>query len=108
LIDCHAEEALGNVRTVKSFSAEGFEVARYSEKVNYSYILARKVAFAFGAFSGVAAFAANAAIILVLWYGGNLVIKGEMSTGTLTSFIIYTITVAIAMGAISALFGGTD
>lgn len=28
----------------------------------------------------------------ILWYGGNLVLKGELSIGALTSFVMYAIT----------------
>ncbi len=45
-------------------------------------------------------------MIGVLWYGGYLVITGHMSVGVLTSFILYTITVAMAVGGLASLYGG--
>ncbi len=45
------------------------------------------------------------ALLLVLYYGATLVINGHLSTGVLTSFILYTITVSSAMGGLSGLFG---
>nr|BAA96370.1 ABC protein [Physarum polycephalum] len=42
---------------------------------------------------------------LVLWYGGHLVIQSKMSAGDLTSFILYTLMVSMAVGTLSNLFG---
>ena len=39
----------------------------------------------------------------VLWYGGIQVINGEMSPGTLTSFLLYTIYIATGLSVISGL-----
>ena len=41
----------------------------------------------------------------VLWYGGSLVIKKELTPGTLTSFVLYTITVSFALGGLMELVG---
>ena len=35
----------------------------------------------------------NTILILVLWFGANLVIDGDMTTGALTSFLLYSIQV---------------
>lgn len=43
---------------------------------------------------GVVQLAAFGAIVFVLWYGGQLVIKGEMNAGKLTSFLLYTLSVS--------------
>ena len=56
-------------------------------------------------FQGVVGFAAYGAIAAVLWYGGILVLRKEMQVGDLTAFILYTLTVAFAFGAVSDLWG---
>jgi len=75
-----------------------------------------------GFFVATMTLAASAAILLVLWEGGREVIRGEISTGiffsnnllvhltakctgTLTSFILYTVTVAGGLGGLSSLYG---
>jgi len=50
-------------------------------------------------------FFANISIAFVLWFGGTLVISKEMSAGNLTSFIIYTLGVAGAVGLVTGLYG---
>ncbi|MCB9680209.1 MAG: ATP-binding cassette domain-containing protein [Alphaproteobacteria bacterium] len=100
-----AEETLSGVRTVRAFAREGAEIDRYGEAVDHSYELAAKRAFAYGAFQGVAGFAGYGAIALVLWFGARLVVAGTMTMGELTSFLLYTLTVAFSLGALAGLYG---
>lgn len=44
------------------------------------------------------------AVVFIVWYGGTLVIKQEMSIGTLTSFLLYVITVAFSVGMLGSLW----
>jgi ABC transporter fused permease/ATP-binding protein len=100
-----AEETISGVRTVRAFAAEEREFGRYSGANQSSYDLAARRAFAYGAFQGVAGFAGYAAIGLVVWYGGRLVIDGAMTFGELTAFLLYTFMVAMSLGALAGLWG---
>src|SRR5262249_4305018 len=99
-----AEEALGGIRTVRAFAAELHEVKRYSDRILQSFQLGRKRILAGGSFMGVTSFAAYGAAALVLWYGGHLVIRGTMTVGGLTSFLVYTLLVAFSLGGLSDLW----
>lgn len=46
---------------------------------------------------------ANALILIILYFGGQLVIDGELSIGDLTSFVLYTITLTIGFASISGI-----
>lgn len=59
-----------------------------------TYTLGGRLAVASGAFVGVVGFIPQAAIAFVVWYGGTLVIEGSITIGLLTSFLLYTVTVA--------------
>jgi ATP-binding cassette subfamily B protein len=100
-----AEETLSGIRTVRAFAREAQEVQRYQGAVQSSFGLARQRAQASAVFQGVVGFAAYGAIAAVLWYGGILVLRKEMQVGDLTAFILYTLTVAFAFGAVSDLWG---
>ncbi len=48
-----ADESFGNVVTVRSFSNEGKMVNKYSEDIDKSYNLGKKLAFLIGTFMGI-------------------------------------------------------
>jgi ATP-binding cassette subfamily B protein len=100
-----AEEAISSIRTVRSFCGESKEVERYDLKVQQSFDSAKRRAFVEGVFQAAVTLLANVGIAGVLWYGGGMVVSGELSAGTLTSFILYTLTVGVSFGALSSLYG---
>ena len=99
-----AEETLAGVRTVRAFAREEREVARYGGAVEESFQLARYRARLGATFTGGVSFLGYGAIAAVLWYGGVLLGDGRLSFGDLTSFLLYTFTVAFSIGALSALW----
>ncbi len=100
-----AEESLAGIRTVQAFAREGLERARYAEKQDRAYAISLREARVWGAFGGVVSFLAFSALTLVLWRGGTLVVGGRLTAGELTSFLLYTATVAGAVGSLTALYG---
>ncbi len=98
------EESLAGIRTVRAFAAEAIESARYGEAVERSFQLARERIVTSGVFMGTAMMAALGAIALVMWYGGRLVLGAHMTAGQLTSFLVYTLVVAVSLGALGDLW----
>jgi ABC-type multidrug transport system fused ATPase/permease subunit len=47
---------------------------------------------------------ANFLILSIMYFGGQLVIDGEISIGDLTSFILYTITLTVGFASVSGIF----
>jgi ATP-binding cassette subfamily B protein len=99
-----AEETIAGVRTVRAFAAEKNESARYERAVWDALGVARKRILTNATFMSVTSFAAYGALALVLWYGGRLVARGEMTPGGLTSFLVYTLMVAFSLGGMSELW----
>jgi ATP-binding cassette subfamily B protein len=99
-----AEETIAGIRTVRTFSRELAEAERYGEAVWYSFSLARQRTKVVSIFIGVMTLASFLAVAVVLWFGGREVIAGEMTVGELTSFTLYTLTVAISLSALANLW----
>ncbi|MCK6548499.1 ATP-binding cassette domain-containing protein, partial [Myxococcota bacterium] len=99
-----AEETISGIRTVRAFTQEHAEAARYRSAIDASYEVSRQRIQHMAYFTGGASFAGYGSIALVLWYGGRLVASGAMTAGELTSFILYTLTVAFSIGALGDLF----
>ncbi|KAK5583784.1 hypothetical protein RB653_005384 [Dictyostelium firmibasis] len=99
-----AEEAIGNIRTVQAFSNQHYETDRFMEKNQQSLSLSTESGVQIGIFQGVTSLALNSVSLLVYWYGGTLVSRGEMTGGQLTSFIIHTMNMQSSFSQISILF----
>ncbi len=80
------QENLNGMRTVKSFARERFEVGKFADK-NRDYVRANLNASGlWAAFFPLIELLSNLAITLLLWYGGRMVLTGELSLGKLVAF----------------------
>ncbi|KAK1274202.1 ABC transporter B family member 25 [Acorus gramineus] len=87
-----AEETFGAIRTVRSFAQEDYEISRYSDRVDETLKLGLQQAKVIGLFSGGLNAASTLSVVVVVIYGASLTITGSMTTGALTSFILYSLT----------------
>lgn len=102
-----AAERTAAIRTVRSFGAEREEVRRYTTKVDDTYGLARKVAFADGVYAGSVQLAAQMSLLGVLWFGGRMVIDptDPMTIGALTSFSMYAVNLGVSVASVGTAYG---
>lgn len=99
-----AEESLSGLRTVRSFTREAAEGERYGEAVWQSYLLARQRMKGIAVFVSVSYFASFAALGAILWLGLTEVMAGTLTSGELTQFILYGITVGFSMGGMGEIW----
>ncbi len=99
-----AEEAISQIRTVQSFAQEDQERGRYGARIREAVSAAINRAQVRGVFFGVITFATYAAIVIVLWQGARLVLDGQLTPGTLFTFMIYTIMIAGAVASLISFF----
>jgi ATP-binding cassette, subfamily B, bacterial MsbA len=100
-----AEESISSVRVVKWFNAEDRLAADYDAEVVASYAVARRRARMRALFVPLVTFVGFATLALVLWIGGRLVAGGSLTPGELISFMLYTLTIAGALGSFTGLYG---
>ncbi|CAL5374466.1 unnamed protein product [Camellia sinensis] len=98
-----AEETFGAIRTMRSFAQEEYEISRYAKKVDETLNLGLKQAKVVGLFFG-GLNAASSLVIVVVIYGAYLTIHGFMTSGDLTSFILYSLTVGLSVSGLSGLY----
>lgn len=99
-----AEEGIAGVRTVKAFAQEDFEKSRYHSRLESSFLLSKEKIGEIARFTNLVSLVGLSAVVFIVWFGGKLVIEGEMSVGTLTSFLLYVITVAFSVGMLGSLW----
>jgi ATP-binding cassette subfamily B protein len=87
------EENISGVRTVKAFSAEDIEMTKFDEK-NQDYGKAnRKFAFDMADTDPIMSIIPKIMQVCVVALGGYMVIKGNLTYGTLVAFVSYSINI---------------
>jgi subfamily B ATP-binding cassette protein MsbA len=95
------QEAIAEVRTVQAFTREEYESERFRAKlmITLSKVLQRaRLSATLFPLIGFLGFAAS---VVVLWYGGHQVIRGEATTGELVAFLLYAGMVAGPVGGLA-------
>ena len=83
------DESLGGVRVVRAFAAQDHELEKFNQASADALSTAQERTTVRVVNTSAMNFSFFAAMGLVLWVGGNKVINGEMSVGTLTSFLAF-------------------
>ncbi len=99
-----ADETLTNIRTVRSFAAETSEGQRFDAALAAALEQARIRIRTIGRFMGGLSLWGLAAIAAVLWYGARMVVLGDLTIGTLSAYVLYTLTVAVSVGTLGSLW----
>ncbi|MDP4811994.1 MAG: ABC transporter transmembrane domain-containing protein, partial [Saprospiraceae bacterium] len=94
------EETMQNIRTVKAFTNEWFELGRYGSHLNKVVTMALKAATMRGLFASFIVFVMFGALFFIMWQAALMVENGSMLKGDLVNFIIFT---GIIGGAIASL-----
>nr|WP_293837584.1 ABC transporter transmembrane domain-containing protein [uncultured Arsenicibacter sp.] len=98
------EETLQSVNVVKAFTNERFEINRYSNALQRVVTVALRSSRFRGGFVSFVIFALFGGIIGVLWYGGGLVLSGEMALSDLITFIFYTGFIGGSVGGMGDMY----
>lgn len=99
-----AEEVFQNIREVKSFVREAYEIRRYNRAIEVAFRAAVKLLTVRSIFGPIIGFFAFAGLALILWFGGREVLDGRLSAGDLIAFLIYGLTVAGSFAGLINLY----
>lgn len=98
------EEALQGIQSVKAFTNEFFELARYKKSINDIKILAIKGAVWRGLFVSFIIICLFGAIVFVIWRGVLMTQAGILPQASFISFIMYTIFLGASIGSLPDLY----
>ncbi|KAM9622346.1 ABC-type oligopeptide transporter ABCB9 [Trichechus inunguis] len=101
-----AEETISAMKTVRSFANEEEEAEVYSRKLQQVYNLNRKEAAAYTYYVWGSGLTLLVVQVSILYYGGHLVISGQMTSGNLISFIIYEFVLGDCMESVGSVYSG--
>ncbi len=101
-----AEESLAGIRTVQAAGAEPRTLQRYSDRLAELLGVQIRNARLQSAFAGLMTFAGFSSFALVLGYGGELMLDDQLTAGELTSFLLYTFSIAMTVGQLGSLYAG--
>lgn len=101
-----AEEVISAMRTVRSFANEDGAEMEYARKLGDTYSLKVKEAVAYGGYSWCNQVLELVMDAITLYYGGHLVMRGELSGGRLVSFILYQLSLGKAIEEIGDVYTG--
>ncbi|NXP39411.1 ABCB9 protein, partial [Leiothrix lutea] len=101
-----AEETISAMKTVRSFANEETEANVYWQKLQQVYKLNKREAMAYTYYVWSSGLTLLVVQVSILYYGGHLVISGQMTSGNLISFIIYEFVLGDCMESIGSVYSG--
>jgi len=100
-----ADETLNAIQIVQAYTLEDLNSARYDAAVEDSFTAAIRRTRVRSTLTAVATMLVFGAITFVLWVGAHAVIRGEMTGGQLSQFLLYAVYVAVAATSLSEMWG---
>lgn len=100
-----ASEALLSVQAVQAFTNEAPTRRSFSDVTEKSFLAAKRRISTRAMMTVIVIFLIFSGVVGVLWIGARDVRAGDMSVGELVQFVIYSVMVAGAVGALSEIWG---
>ena len=98
------DETLGNIRLVKAFARQAYEIARFAKKIDQTFQLAMRNARLIALLEALSTVIASATISIALWFGGREVIDGHLAPLGLVAYLGYTTMAAFAITLLAWLY----
>ncbi|MCH8553845.1 MAG: ATP-binding cassette domain-containing protein [Schleiferiaceae bacterium] len=98
------EETLQGIQSVKAYANEWFEVDRYKTKTDKVADIAVKGGKYRAAFSAFVILGIFGAIIAVFWRGALLIGEGQLQSGDLISFMLYSVFIGGSIGGLADIY----
>lgn len=103
-LNASIQENVSAIRVVKSFVREDYEVKKFNRATNNLYKLFVKAENAMVSVSPLMMMTVYGCIIAISWFGANMIVGSEMTTGELTSMLTYCMNILMSLLMVAMVF----
>lgn len=107
LANCNqlAQENFSNIRLVHTFNQQVNSIKQYEKATERAKKVSLSSSKLLSGYQGITTFIQYMVLLITLWFGGRLVLSGDMTIGGLTSFVLYGAMVAMSATGVSWFWG---
>ena len=99
------QETVSSARVIKSFVREEYEINRFDQENIKNFRANMKYAQLSATLTPTIEFVAAVGVTIILWYGGNSVIEGTITAGSLVAFLTYAVNISNPIKRLSRVIG---
>ena len=99
------QESVASARVIKSFVREDYEVDRFDVENRANFRANMKNAQLMATLSPVVELVAAIGVTMIIWYGGNNVINGTITAGSLVAFLTYAVNISNPIKRLTRVIG---
>ena len=99
------QETVSSARVIKSFVREEYEINRFDKENMNNFRANMKYAQLSATLTPTIEFVAAVGVTIILWYGGNSVIDGKITAGSLVAFLTYAVNISNPIKRLSRVIG---
>lgn len=99
------QETVSSARVIKSFVREDYEINHFDKENLNNFRANMKYAQLSATLTPTIEFVAAVGVTIILWYGGNSVINGSITAGSLVAFLTYAVNISNPIKRLSRVIG---
>lgn len=99
------QESVSSARVIKSFVREDYEVDRFDVENRANFRANMKNAQLMATLTPVVELVAAIGVTMIIWYGGNNVINGTITAGSLVAFLTYAVNISNPIKRLTRVIG---
>ena len=88
------QEVVSSARVIKSFVREDYEIERFEAQNMHNFRAQMKYVKLSATLTPTIEFVAAIGVTMILWFGGNSVIDGDITAGALVAFLTYAVNIS--------------
>ena len=99
------QEMIVSIRLIRLFVREDYEIDRFNRENENNFNAQMKAAQLSATLTPVVEFLAAFAVTVIVWYGGNEVIRGNLTSGSLIAFLVYAVNISNPVKRLGNVYG---